>query len=73
MTEHSSLVNQDKLPSDIEQAAKLAFARADKLIAVSPALAEKMREHSHRSVLWIPDMVDTELFSYTDEHEQMRS
>ena len=73
LTEHSSLVNQDKLPSDIEQAAKLAFARADKLIAVSPALAEKMREHSHRSVLWIPDMVDTELFSYTDEHEQMRS
>lgn len=73
LTEHSSLVNQDKLPSDIEQAAKLAFARADKLIAVSPALAEKMREHSHRSVLWIPDMVDTELFSYTDEHEQMRT
>lgn len=73
LTEHSSLVNQDKLPSDIEQAAKLAFTRADKLIAVSPALAEKMREHSHRSVLWIPDMVDTELFSYTDEHEQMRS
>lgn len=73
LTEHSSLANQDKLPSDIEQAAKLAFARADKLIAVSPALAEKMREHSHRSVLWIPDMVDTELFSYTDEHEQMRS
>ena len=73
LTEHSSLVNQDKVPSDIEQAAKLAFARADKLIAVSPALAEKMREHSHRSVLWIPDMVDTELFSYTDEHEQMRS
>ncbi len=73
LTEHSSLVNQDKLPSDIEQAAKLAFTRADKLIAVSPALAEKMREHSHRSVLWIPDMVDTELFAYTDEHEQMRS
>ncbi len=73
LTEHSSLVNQDKLPSDIEQAAKIAFTRADKLIAVSPALAEKMREHSHRSVLWIPDMVDTELFSYTDEHEQMRS
>ena len=73
LTEHSSLVNQDKLPSDIEQAAKLAFARADKLIAVSPALAEKMREHSHRSVLWIPDMVDTELFAYTGEHEQMRS
>lgn len=73
LTEHSSLVNQDKLPSDIEQAAKLAFARADKLIAVSPALAEKMREHSHRSVLWIPDMVDTELFAYTGEHEQMRT
>ncbi len=73
LTEHSSLVNQDKLPSDIEQAAKLAFTRADKLIAVSPALAEKMREHSHRSVLWIPDMVDTELFAYTGEHEQMRS
>lgn len=73
LTEHSSLVNQDKLPSDIEQAAKIAFTRADKLIAVSPALAEKMREHSHRSVLWIPDMVDTELFAYTGEHEQMRS
>lgn len=73
LTEHSSLVNQDKLPSDIEQAAKLAFARADKLIAVSPALAEKMREHSRRSVLWIPDMVDTELFAYTGEHEQMRT
>ena len=73
LTEHSSLVNQDKLPSDIEQAAKLAFARADKLIAVSPALAEKMREHSHRGVLWIPDMVDTELFAYTGEHEQMRT
>lgn len=73
LTEHSSLVNQDKLPSDIEQAAKLAFTRADKLIAVSPALAEKMREHSHRSVLWIPDMVDTELFAYTGEHEQMRT
>ena len=71
LTEHSSLVNQDKLPSDIEQAAKIAFTRADKLIAVSPALAEKMREHSHRSVLWIPDMVDTELFAYTGEHEQM--
>ena len=73
LTEHSSLVNQDKLPSDIEQAAKIAFTRADKLIAVSPALAEKMREHSHRSVLWIPDMVDTELFAYTGEHEQMRT
>lgn len=73
LTEHSSLVNQDKLPSDIEQAAKIAFTRVDKLIAVSPALAEKMREHSHRSVLWIPDMVDTELFAYTGEHEQMRS
>lgn len=73
LTEHSSLINQDELPKDIERAAKTAFTRADKLIAVSPALAEKMREHSHRSVLWVPDMVDTELFAYTGEHERMRS
>lgn len=73
VTEHSSLVNQDTLPSDIKQAAKTAFQQADCLIAVSPALAQKMEEHSHRKVLWVPDMVDTELFSYSDEHERQKA
>ena len=73
LTEHSSLVNQDTLPKDIEQAAKTAFTQADTLIAVSPALAHHMEQHSGRHVEWIPDMVDTELFAYSDRHERQKA
>lgn len=73
VTEHSSLVNQERLPKDIAGAVKTAFAAADRLIAVSPALAQHMEEHSKRHVEWIPDMVDTELFCYSDYHERQRA
>lgn len=73
LTEHSSLVNQETLPKDIEQAAKTAFTQADTLIAVSPALAHHMEQHSGRHVEWIPDMVDTELFAYSDRHERQKA
>ncbi len=72
VTEHSSLINRDIIPENIEKAAKTAFRAADCLIAVSPALACKMQEHSESKVLWIPDMVDTELFSYSEEREHQR-
>ena len=72
VTEHSSLINRDTLPENIEKAAKTAFREADCLIAVSPALAKKMEEHSETPVIWIPDMVDTELFSYNEEQERKR-
>lgn len=73
VTEHSSLVNQESLPKNIENAAKFAYHKADCLIAVSPALAIKMQQHSQRSVTWIPDMVDTELFTYSSEHEKEKA
>lgn len=73
LTEHSSLINQSVLPKNIEKAAKVAFSQADCLIAVSPALARHMEEHSGRHIEWIPDMVDTELFAYSDRHERQRA
>ena len=66
VTEHSSLINRDTLPENIEKAAKTAFREADCLIAVSPALAKKMEEHSETPVIWIPYMVDTYLFSFNE-------
>lgn len=73
VTEHSSLVNQDKLPKNIARAVQYSFSKADCLISVSPSLAQKMKLHSGHDVVWIPDMVDTELFSYSDEYERQRA
>ena len=73
VTEHSSLVNRQLLPADIEKPAKAAYRRADCLIAVSPALAVRMQQHSGRKVEWVPDMVDTNLFAYSDSRERQRA
>ena len=73
VTEHSSLINQDRIPKNIEKAAKFAYREADRLVAVSPSLAIHMQKHSRRQVKWIPDMVDTELFSYSDQHEKQKA
>ena len=44
VTEHSSQINQENIDKDLYKMAKIAYSKADSLIAVSPHLANMINK-----------------------------
>jgi len=64
ITEHSSQINKKEIDMDLYQSAKKAYKDADSLIAVSPALANMIKYHFGCDATYIPNMVDTNAFTF---------
>lgn len=62
ITEHSSQFIDDIVPASIESAAKAVFTHAAAAIAVSPKFAHLMEKRYERAFVYIPNVVDTDLF-----------
>lgn len=64
VTEHSSQVNKPLLSNNIKYLAKIAYNRADRLIAVSHALAHNIKLHFDVAPIVIPNIVNISDIAY---------
>lgn len=71
VTEHSSLVNDDidKLSGDIISKAKYVYAKADRVIAVSEALARKIKNNFKEDCDVVYNVLDTDIFRLTGKKD----
>lgn len=65
ITEHSSLINKPVIEKQLLSFAKTVYEQADAVIAVSPALANVIVDKFNIKSLYVPNIVDTDLFTYT--------
>jgi len=64
ITEHSSLINKPVLEQQLLDTAATAYRQAEAVIAVSPALVQAIEKNFKIKARYIPNIVDTDLFSY---------
>lgn len=69
VTEHSSNINKEVIDRDLFEAARVAYNKADKVIAVSEALRERISTNFNIDSLYIPNMVDLGVFKYRRKKE----
>lgn len=69
VTEHSSQINKENIDEDLYQMAKAAYIKADKLIAVSPALADMIENNFDKRPVYIPNVVNLDVFDYKEKLE----
>ena len=69
ITEHFSQINREEISEDLFKIAKMAYNKADALIAVSPALAKKIHINFGINPIYIPNIVDLDVFKYEDKEE----
>ena len=71
VTEHSSLINDDidKLSGDIISKAKYVYAKADRVIAVSEALARKIKNNFKEDCDVVYNVLDTDIFRLTGKKD----
>ena len=64
VTEHSSLVNVQKMDDKMKKKARIAYENAHKVIAVSGALANRIEQHFGIKCCIVPNVVDVDIFNY---------
>lgn len=64
VTEHSSKINTDQPAKKTISYGKIAYAAADKIIAVSAHLAKRLKQHFNVDGIVIHNIVETETFKY---------
>lgn len=64
-TEHSSMINKPNIEKNLYRKASIAYYSADVLIAVSPTLANRIEENFDIKPIYIPNIFDTDIFSYS--------
>lgn len=62
LTEHSSLMNNENVDTDVLKFAERAYSEADKVIAVSSALSKKIKKHTGIDSIIVPNMLSEECF-----------
>lgn len=65
ITEHSSQLNKPNIEEKLYKKASIAYKNADALIAVSPAFAKRIKEKFNIKPIYIPNIVDTDIFKYS--------
>lgn len=58
VTEHSSKINKEDIDKDLFEIAKIIYNKADRVIAVSEALKERIKKNFNIDSIYIPNMVD---------------
>ncbi|HZK28569.1 MAG TPA: glycosyltransferase [Thermoclostridium sp.] len=66
ITEHFSGINANRIKKSLFEYTNYAYNQADKLIAVSPSLAEKIKQNFNQDATYIPNIVDIDTFQYKD-------
>ena len=64
ITEHSSSIIKHVIEKQLFNTAANAYRQADAVLAVSPALADAIEKNFHIKPLYVPNIVDTDIFSY---------
>ncbi len=64
ITEHSSLMNAPVIDKQLLGIAKVAYEKADAVIAVSPALSNSIKDKLNVKSFYVPNIVDTDLFTF---------
>lgn len=69
ITEHSSQINKEKINENLFKIASITYNKADNLIVVSPSLGKMIYKNFNINPLYIPNIVDLEVFKYEDKEE----
>jgi glycosyltransferase involved in cell wall biosynthesis len=69
ITEHSSLINKPIIEKRLINIATQAYLKADAVIAVSPSLVNVIEDKLNIKARYIPNVVDTDIFTYTQREE----
>ncbi|NMA61190.1 MAG: glycosyltransferase family 4 protein [Firmicutes bacterium] len=64
VTEHSSKINEPNIEPGLFQRAREAYSKAKAVIAVSPTLAKRIDEHFGIQAIYIPNIVDVDIFKH---------
>ena len=64
VTEHSSSMMMNLVSDRLRKVAGLTYPKADRVIAVSPALRTVIKKEFNIDSVYIPNMVDTDTFMY---------
>lgn len=64
ITEHSSELNRDIISKLFLEKGNKTYKKADKLITVSPALKARIKDNFGVDSIYIPNIVDTDIFTY---------
>lgn len=70
LTEHLSTLMKSTISKDVFRVAHSAYSKADKLITVSPELKNVINEKFNKNAIYIPNIVDTKIFSYSGEQKR---
>ncbi len=73
MTEHLSSMMKPAIDKWLFDTASKAYESADALIAVSPELKDVIKKRFNKDALYIPNIVDTGLFTYQVRKDNARS
>lgn len=66
ITEHSSRMNNETISNELYKKGVYAYGNADKVIAVGNTLANRIKSNFNIDVICIPNMVDVNIFQYTE-------
>ena len=74
VTEHSSGINQNPMDQNLYKICPYVYKQADALIAVSPSLSNRIKECFGYKALFIPNMINEELFCFegAEKHQGIR-
>jgi glycosyltransferase involved in cell wall biosynthesis len=65
ITEHSSLINKPVIEKQLFNTATETYVQADAVISVSPSLGNTIKDKFNIQSLYVPNIVDTDVFKYT--------
>ncbi len=72
LTEHSSLVNREVISPATKRLVRVAYSHADRVVAVSSALAKRIYQHSGITATVVPNILDSAVFQ-SDLPETVRN
>lgn len=69
MTEHNSAINKQNINRRVKKVAQYVYESVDEIISVSPALQKRLKDLFHVDSTYIPNIVDSKIFSYRPKLE----
>ena len=70
ITEHSSAIMKSQIDERLKEEAIQTYSKADRVIVVSPALGEVIKTNFNIDTVYIPNVVDTNIFRYKGQKDK---